>query len=264
MKNNILLSISLLLSQTLYSQNYCDNFYGIAGVGGSFSRCAKIKVDNRVWDKAKNGYSRRLGDSENYTVGLGYAVSPCFRFTAEGSFRPHFTYKNFQIATAGNQIAFAGNKTRHFSLNNKSLLFNFYMYGTKYTSLDLGYGFRLHPYIGTGVGVAYNKMNNFHSVLTDSVPSNGLTLHHVTSAMNPNTKRSLGWQFSAGLELMKACCFSLNLGYRYFNAGNFKSNDWIHSENLPKDISHATTVPAWKGKLRAHEIVFNLLFDTSF
>lgn len=259
MKNLSKLFFLLLSSAAVPASANCDNMYLIAGVGGSFSRCADICTDPAFWDPAVEGYNAKLGRSEMYTVGLGYAVCPMFRGTFEASFRPSFKYCKFQTGLDKGQINFLGDKTRIFNLSNASLMFNGYLFGgglTPYLDWNLGCNFCAQPYIGAGVGVSYNKMRNFHSVTTEPIQTLDLTNYVIGSAMSPNTVRSFSWQFIAGFEVARTSLCSLDIGYRYFDGGKIRSNNWTFA-------TLETTAPAWRGKLRANEffVNFNIFKD---
>lgn len=255
----LLLSTAAAFPASANCGSICDNIYLIAGVGGSFSRCADICTDSNFWDPATEGYDSKLGRSEMYNIGLGYDFCPMFRGTVEASFRPSFKYCKFQTGIDNGQINFLGDKTRYFNLSNASLMFNGYAYGgglSPYLDWNLGCNFCAQPYIGAGVGVSYNRMKNFHSVTTTAVQSLDETVFTIGSAMLPNTARSFSWQFIGGLEVARASLCSLDIGYRYFDGGKIRSNNWIFPGN-------AITATPWKGKLRAHEffVNFNIFKD---
>ncbi len=236
--------------------NY-DNLYLIAGVGGSFTRCADICVDLNFWDAAVEGYNAQLGKSELYTIGLGYQAHAALRTTFEASFRPSLSYCKFQTGINEGEANFLGNKTRYFNLSNASLMFNAYIDGAGITpglDLNIGCDFHIQPFIGAGIGLSYNKIYNFHSVTTTLANAISYT---VGSAMVSTKHRTFSWQAFAGLEVARTSFCSLDIGYRYFDGGKIKSNNWALAVLPPQ-----TTSP-WTGKLRANEffVNFNLFKD---
>lgn len=244
----------LLLSTAAFSKTSahidCQNLYLIAGVGGSFTRCADLCVDTKVWDPAVQGYDARLGKSELYTIGLGYQAHPALRGTFEASFRPSLRYCKYQTGINEGQPNFLGNKTRHFNLSNASLMFNAYIDGAGLTPwLCLNFcRFSIQPFVGAGVGVSYNKVHNFHSVTT--TPANSLELT-VASAEVARKQRSFSWQAFAGVQAACSSCCSIDLGYRYFDGGKLRTNNWAFA------LLPAQTTSPWRGKIRAHEFIAN-------
>lgn len=93
---------------------------------------------------------------------------------------------------------------------------------------------RLRPYIGAGLGVAYNEVDDI---------SGG------TAAPAPGDEAySLLWQFFAGAELAVIDHLSADIGYRYADRGDITS-------------SRASDGAVYNGQLRAHEVYLGLIYD---
>lgn len=264
----LLLSIALLAPSVVQAKpcydecrTSCGQFFVLAGAGGSFSRNACIQVDNRFWDAAPQGYNSGLGSSELWSEGLGYKFNEFLTITAEFTARPSFSYCKFQSPATGEEISFFGNKTRKFNLRNQSVLFNAYLFGG-------GLGDRgialvrgatcIQPFFAAGIGVAYNRIDNFHSVITNqTVDSSGLILNVVGSAMTSSLSKSFAWQLMAGIELLHNDTWAIDIGYRYFSVNKFKTNSWVFAVESPA-ATNAVTAPAWCGQLRADEFFVNI------
>jgi len=243
-----------------------NNFYLKAGVGGSFSRDAGICVDNRQWNRASEGYTASVCDSELYTVAAGYIFNKLVSAECEVTVRPSFSYQKFQTPVSASTFSFVGliPRTRFFRLSNTAIMANFYVRGAGVAD-RLAWefcdgGWLLQPVLGVGLGISYNNLYDFHTVFCNEaniINLNGLITRRVASVELPYTSRSLSGQVMIGCELVHEN-FSGYVGYRYFNGGTFKSNNYLTSRNASTDGTHAGTSVPWKGKLRAHEFVVNL------
>lgn len=106
----------------------------------------------------------------------------------------------------------------------------------------------IKPVVGGGIGVSYNTVSNFHTVLDNNAI--------VTTVLQDQTKPSFAWQLNAGLELKKDR-FSFDVGYRYFNAGTFVSNNALTTRVNNSGTPIATNIiPSWSSKLAANELYF--------
>ena len=97
---------------------------------------------------------------------------------------------------------------------------NLYLHGAAMSdSLKVGLWniYVIEPFIGGGLGVGFNNVSNFHSVK----PSG-----EYVAIRQDNFRTSLAWELSAGLQLINNSNFNLAAGYRYYQGGNFSSNDF--------------------------------------
>jgi opacity protein-like surface antigen len=235
-------------------------FYLKLGVGGSFSRDANLKVDTRSWDPSPDGYNANLGDTAFYEVGFGYVFSPLWNIEVAGTARPSFEYEKFQRAVANNtNIGALGDKTRKFKLSNQSLMFNLVLdtlgLSTDQWVYDFGNNRQLRPVFAAGIGVAYNKVYDFHSVTQNVVQSGPPVVVNVASIMNENRHSDFAWQLLAGLRLTCHERVTVDLNYRYFNGGTFKSNDYTIDLPVGAGTNQPISSPPWEGKLKANEVV---------
>lgn len=220
------------------------------GSGVSWSNTSEIKVDPNHWNPSPNGYNSRLGTVPIYTAGIGYTLSPLVSIDASYSFRGIYKYNKHQIAQPSNLPNPFGDRTRYFDLTSNSIMVNGTLYGQGWSDrlvYDMhDYGF-IQPVVGGGIGVSYNTISNFHTVLDGSLG--------VTSAMQDLTTVSFAWQLNAGLEWKKDR-FSFDVGYRYFDAGSFKSNNALITRldafTGAPIMTHA--IPAWTSSLSANEL----------
>lgn len=222
-----------------------ENFFLELGTGISFPNKVNISPDPSQWDASPQGYNNSLSIKPLYMAGIGYNFDSLYSFDLSGTYRGEYQYQKFQTSTAVGTPGFSGDKTRFFDLSSMSILFNATLYGQE-ISKDLiwntgSVGF-IQPFLGTGLGVSYNTVSNFHSITT-----NGTT----ASILANNTSPSFAYQFNAGLEWQYER-MGVDVGYRYFNAGSFQSNNYIIG------VAGAGSISTWKSTLGANEIFLTL------
>jgi opacity protein-like surface antigen len=128
------------------------------------------------------------------------------------------------------------NDPLHTSVSTTTLMFNGYY--------DLGRFDRFTPYVGAGVGVAYNK--------TDEVYFTGNPF--LTNRIEGDSRWSLAWALMAGVGMQLTDRITLDLGYRYLDMGKAQSG---HYDDF--------TPPQWNPRVRiddlaAHEFKIGLRF----
>jgi opacity protein-like surface antigen len=252
--------VTLLLS-AFGAQAYsdCDDapaYYLQAQGGMSYTRCTKISADQSFWDPAAEGYDAKLCKAPVVGIAFGYLVNNWLAVGVSVDHRSIFKYRKFQTtpSTALTTPNFLGNKTRLFDLDNSSFMVDFTINklhdGCLY-DFDCDY-FKIAPYLGFGLGLSKNTIYNFHSVQQDTLTADNFTTNIVHSIMSPVSQNKLGWKFQLGLDMSACGCFYVGIGYRFFDGGKFRTNNYI----IDSGSSFAAPIktPAWCGKLRAHEV----------
>ena len=228
----------------------CTPYFVEVGAGFSFSQPTHVSVDLGIWNPSPQGYNNSMQNAALYMAGIGYTVNPWFNFDFSATYRGAYKYSQFQSHDPTDVANPLPARTRFFDVSSNAVMFN----GT----IDVqslsdhlawttnGKGF-IQPFIGAGIGASYNTVSNFHTILTAS--------QNATSVMSDNTKASLAYQFNAGLEWVYQR-FSLDAGYRYFNGGNYKSNDFLATrvDGITGEPLHTIAIPAWSGTFSANEV----------
>lgn len=348
-----------------HKHHYCHDrehpFFVTVGAGASFSADSKVSVASATstnnsgttpstafWDGANEGYNHNLDTSEFYTVALGYHWNDLFSTSVELTNRPSYKYRKTQTvgSTTNPQTSFSGieglgNKKRYFDLNSTSLTFNIDLRSGgifEWASWRCGEHIGIQLILGGGIGVAYNKVENFHSISTSLAartlvgrtpfisatagggvrPSDGntdvttqplspagiaaiagaandvgtalggafnandqvvlnienangsfnqhdvlvsggnlplATFPQAHSIMLDKTSTEFSWDVKVGIEIFYKRC-SFDIFYRYNDAGKFRSNKYII--DAPINPIDPIAVPAWHGKVTAHELCFSL------
>lgn len=226
------------------------NVFITVGSGYSWSTHPDISVDTSFWDASPQGYNSSLGNSAIFNAEAGYIANPWLSFGLGVSYRGDYSYSQFQTSTAMNTPGFSSDKTRYFDLNSTALMANLYLnkFGnTHYLNYQFTPTIGIHPFVGAGIGVAYNEMTDFHSVLDNGTD--------VSSVMADNTEKSFAYQAMAGLMLELNKALSIDAGYRYFNGGDIQSNDYLQTAT-----GASVVAPAWTGTLQSNEVFLEINF----
>lgn len=208
--------------------------------GGSFSYTSHIYADPIYWDASPQGYNGKLGHSALYGVAGGRHFNPLWSGDIEFIYRPSFHYKKYQTSTAYNTIFFNGEKNRYFNFESNSLMANLYLNGSGLS--DRFNNFGAEPFIGGGLGVAFNTIKDFHTQRFSDASFRGILQDHLRS--------SLAFQFSAGMRLITHSNYEFDLGYRYYNANTYSTSNFVINT-----IDYATP---WKGTFQSNEFFVHL------
>jgi opacity protein-like surface antigen len=224
------------------------------GLGYSFSMPANIKVDTSYWDAAVQGYNSRLENAFIFGAGIGYHATKLLDISISAAYRGTYHYKKYQNKVPGSKTPYPGDtKTRYFDLDNANLMFNFLLHNLDKVSYRFHNGVIITPFIGGGIGIARNTVSNFYSVKEERDP---VSHNKLVSAIEPDKETySLAAQGVAGISFILTQRTNLDLGYRIYYGGKFKSNDHL------VDYESSEHVPAWKGRLLANEIFIQLNFS---
>ncbi len=141
-----------------------------------------------------------MGDTAFFGAGVGYEVNNWLRFDVTGEYRSKSDYDAFGIYTYGGGTF---GDSYHGFLSSAVFLANAYV--------DLGTWWCLTPFVGVGVGGAYNMVSDF----TDTgIGTSG-------SGVGPDVGRwNLAWAIHAGLAYNVTPTFKVELAYRYLNYGS--------------------------------------------
>jgi opacity protein-like surface antigen len=141
-----------------------------------------------------------MGDTTFFNAGIGYEVNNWLRFDVTGEYRTKSSVNSFGTYTFGGGTFV---DTYQGFLKSTVFLANGY--------IDLGTWDCLTPFVGAGVGVAYNTLDDFVDI---GVPSAGSGIGRDSSNFN------FAWALHAGVSYAVTQNFSVELAYRYLNYGS--------------------------------------------
>jgi opacity protein-like surface antigen len=144
-----------------------------------------------------------LGDSAFVGLGVGYEYNNWLRFDFTGEYRSKakvYAFGSYTTACPG-----GGTCQDIYDANFKSWVFLMNAYA------DLGTWWCITPFIGAGIGGAYNKFES----LSDFGPQTGGRGFGRNSA-----EWDLAWALHAGFAYNVTKAFKVELGYRYLNMGS--------------------------------------------
>lgn len=228
-----------------------DVYLGLTA-GGSFSTSASIYVSPVFWDPSPEGYNNNLGESEVLGAAIGYVMSPLFRVELGTDHRNSFEYSKY-LSTPTSSVW--GPRNRYFNLSNTTVMATLFANGSG-ISERLNYqgnGFIIDPFVGAGLGAAFNTVDNMHS--------NQVVGNKSFSIMTAGyTTREFAYQFSVGFEVKTDKKLAFGVGYRYLNAGHFQSNNYIADNPDNVGVTSGVVVPPWSGIFATNEVYATLKY----
>jgi opacity protein-like surface antigen len=245
----------------------CHNkpFYIRAEGGKSYAQKADINVDLTAFDPATEGYDAKLGSAAMFGAGVGYNITNWLSAGFSVAHRSKYEYKKHQTSTSTSTPSPLFNKTRYFELDNTSFFFDMYLNragAASYWNWECR-NINFAPFIGASIGLAQNNLYNFHSVLDSTVAVGSFTTHPVQTIETSFTKHAFAWQVSVGLDITLYEDVTLGIAYRFFDGGKFESNNYTVNEvaGFGSPTGTPIEVPAWTGKLKAHEVIANFTIN---
>lgn len=214
----------------------------------------KTDLNGSVSQRNKNSDSGGFG----YTFSLGYKFNNLVTAMLEAGFR----FGHIRCIDVDDT-------SFNLSVSNTSVLADLYLYGegmSKYLVLYFTDCFKLQPFIGTGLGISINKAENFFTKLNGNGSIDFFENIKVSGAdcVYPKS-RNCSWAAQAlvGLELSYKY-FALGTGYRYFDGGRFKQNNYLVSKNINDNMFVLVDTIPFTSRFRTHELFFYFNFSADF
>ncbi len=191
-------------------EQFASGWYLRGDIGMSNQRVGSLF--NALYSTATsvNTVQADFDSAPTFGIGAGYQFNNWFRIDVTGEYRGKANFHGLDIVRA------AGSTYTDEYRASKSewvVLANAYF--------DLGTWYRVTPFVGVGIGGAYNTISNFTDVCNIvSVCTGG------SVAIGPTySKWNLAWAAHAGLAYKVTQSFTVELSYRYLNIGNAQSGD---------------------------------------
>ena len=139
--------------------------------------------------------------------GVGYQFNRYFRADVTGEYRFGAAYRSVETYAGGVNFN-PGSDGYKGNISSGVILLNGYV--------DLGTWYCITPYVGVGVGTAFNT---FSGVTDYNLSNNGVA----SGSSSSNTHTSLAYAFMAGFTYNLTQNLKLDLGYRYLDLGRATS-----------------------------------------
>ena len=262
-----ILSLALLLSSSVFAGECCEktNFYILTESGWSWPTNFKIDYDESV-ERCSQSQTDKFVDEllcgkpcYSYVISAEVGVEFNNWLSLGSSFNLRPLYEYCQSAGAiGNLVP----RKVYFTLSNMSFMY--------IAAINRGINpcwswecgcFRLAPFVSGGVGLSYTTFG--HLVFLEDNPDSNVN-QVFQDAVDTTTSR-FAWQAQVGLEASYADRLSFGVSYRFFDAGKWSTitdkccisylRDYVFNTNVQTDATYLC------GKLRANELVFNLMIN---
>lgn len=159
-----------------------------------------------VWPPSWTIVQRELQDTNIFGGGIGYELNNFLRFDVTGEYRTKALFK-----VTGSYTDFCAGGLTCFDVNSGNYSAAVFM-GNVY--VDLGTWWCLTPYIGAGVGGAFNTISGIQD---NGINSNG-TVGFGYGGDNSNW--GLAWNVQAGLTYNVSDAIKIDFSWRYLNMGS--------------------------------------------
>ena len=168
-----------------------------------------------------------------YGVGVGYQWNNWFRADVTGEYRGKASFH------ALDRYFNAGYFTNDYTASKSEwvALVNAY--------IDLGTWWYITPFIGAGVGVAFNTIEHFRD--TNVIAGGG-------GWADTGTQTNLAWALHAGASYRASSNFAIELSYRYLNVGNARSSVL---QNLDPTIGNSGA-PVTFHNIQSHDLMLGV------
>jgi opacity protein-like surface antigen len=203
-------------------------------IGITSQRASKISnpLDSTLNVTGPSYVGTELSGAGSFDLGVGYAFNNWLRGDITAEYRNKATLRGSvygQFSAFGNNFSDVDN----YSANVSSLVFLANAY------VDLGTWWCITPFVGAGVGVAYNHLSSFRD---DGLTTfNGLTAG--TQFAADGNKTNLAWAAHAGLAYKVTNSFTVELAYRYLDLGSAVTGNTNFAFSSPGTLgTHAWTV----------------------
>jgi opacity protein-like surface antigen len=166
-----------------------------------------------AYDDASTVSVNQLGHGftggSSYGLGVGYQFNSWFRADITGEYRSKVLFSGTDFAN----IAGLGPISDVYSARFSSWVAMANIYA------DLGTWWCITPFVGVGVGGAFNQVDGLQDL--GSIPSPGVgSVNSASYFANSANKTSFAWAAHAGLAYKVNQNFTVELAYRYLDLGN--------------------------------------------
>jgi opacity protein-like surface antigen len=163
-----------------------------------------------VWPASWTIVQKDIQDTTILGFGVGYELNNWLRFDVTGEYRTKALFK-----AKGSYTEFCPGGGICFDINEGNYSAAVFMANAY---VDLGTWWCLTPYIGAGVGGAYNRITGIEDLGLENIYSPGFGYAPLDSA-----SWNLAWNVQAGLTYNVSNNFKVDFSWRYLNLGSPQS-----------------------------------------
>jgi opacity protein-like surface antigen len=164
-----------------------------------------------------NFFNPTISSSGIFDFGVGYQFNSWFRADVTEEYRGGAAFQTLEVLNEPNIVA-GNTSTQQYADFYRANLSSYVTMLNGYADLGTWYG--VTPYVGAGLGFAYNKL--FGMTDTGTAFTQGV-LSPVGGYLSDGGKWNLAWGLMAGLSFDVTENLKLDLGYRYLDYGKFTS-----------------------------------------
>jgi len=173
---------------------------------------------------ANNNYlNTSLSAAAIFDVGVGYQFNNWFRADVTSELRGGSQFQGLQVLNDSASPAGNGYTSQQFAdfyrgnLDTYLLMLNGYV--------DVGTWYGITPFVGAGVGVAYNRFSGLtdNGFSAQTYPVTGTVSSATGGYISNGSSTNFAWSLMTGLDFNVTQNLKLELGYRYLNYGTVKS-----------------------------------------
>jgi opacity protein-like surface antigen len=165
---------------------------------------------------ATEGYfNPTISESGFFDFGFGYQFNNWFRADVTEELRGGGSFQGLEIVDDSGHTGGAAQWADFYRANLSSYVTLLNLYG------DLGTWYGVTPYVGGGIGFAYNRLSGATDIGSAAVV--GSPTSATGGYLENGGKWNFAWSLGAGLDFDVTQNLKLELGYRYLNYGGAKS-----------------------------------------
>ena len=187
-------------------------------IGTGYSSVGKhsIKATPALNDTTLRGSGDDLGGLVHVDVGVGYQVNSWLRFDVTGEYRTGGHLSSVDDYAYRPKGGTPQDGTDFYRANVSSAV------GLVNGYVDLGTWYCLTPYLGGGVGVAYNRVSGFtdQGINVINPGQNNAFASPSGTTFREGNKTNFAWALMAGVGYEVTRNLKLDIGYRYLNLGD--------------------------------------------
>ncbi len=204
-------------------------------VGVGLNNIQNFSSDASIYRGYSNQFfNSNLSESGIFDAGVGYQVNNWFRGDITGELRGGSEFSGMQVSN-GSSVAAIKNAqgVAQYADSYRGNLSSAIVMANAYFNLGTWYG--LSPYVGGGLGVAFNRFSGGSDTGSNNYYNGGFGGSSSSGGyIGSGTQANLAWALMAGVDMSITRQLTLELGYRYLNYGSFKSGrSQCLSGNIP-------------------------------